>query len=124
MKVQDPLKRRLVKMRELLKIQGAKGNWDYDNYMLGMYNGMEVMMCTAEDREPKFRTAHFYGPISKELREGAIKGKLGGLSEEVTIFIRLYRTFEEGMPTDFAEWLETYRVFVLLVAEAISERDL
>lgn len=124
MKVQDPMRERLVRMRELLKIQGAKGNWDYDSYMLGMFNGMELMMCTAEDREPKFRTAHFYGPISKELREGAIEDKLDDLAEEAMTFVRRYKTFEEHIPTDISEWFVIYRVFVLLVAEAISEKGL
>jgi hypothetical protein len=33
-------------MKELLEIQGNNGNWNYDQYMLGLYNGMEIMSAT------------------------------------------------------------------------------
>ncbi|WP_373894449.1 hypothetical protein [Virgibacillus sp. CBA3643] len=42
-------------MKGLLEVQGADGNWNYDSYMLGMYNGMELMAAIAEGREPVFR---------------------------------------------------------------------
>lgn len=44
-------------LHELLKIQGSEGNWDYDPYMHGMYNGMELIMATIENREPNFKDA-------------------------------------------------------------------
>lgn len=48
----------LVKqLSELIKIQGEDGNWNYDPYMLGMYNGMELMFATIEGRDPQFREA-------------------------------------------------------------------
>lgn len=47
----------IEKMREMLGVQGANGNWNYDPYMHGMYNGMEFMMSLAEGREPIFREA-------------------------------------------------------------------
>lgn len=47
----------LTKLRELVEIQGRNGNWNYDQYMRGMYNGMELMLAVLEDREPKYRHA-------------------------------------------------------------------
>ena len=44
-------------MRDLMKVQGDSGNWDYDPYMHGMYNGMELMLAMAEGREPVYRDA-------------------------------------------------------------------
>ena len=44
-------------MREMLEVQGQHGNWNYDSYMHGLYNGMEYMVALAEKREPKFRDA-------------------------------------------------------------------
>lgn len=41
--------------QHLLDLQGADGNWDYDPYMLGMYNGMELLLSLMECREPEFR---------------------------------------------------------------------
>jgi hypothetical protein len=47
----------LKKMHEMLGVQGQNGNWDYDPYMHGMYNGMEYMMAMVDGREPIFRQA-------------------------------------------------------------------
>lgn len=40
--------------KEMLDIQGQKGNYDYDEYMLGLYNGMEYIIVLFETREPNF----------------------------------------------------------------------
>ena len=40
--------------KEMLNIQGQKGNYDYDEYMLGLYNGMEYIISLFETREPKY----------------------------------------------------------------------
>ena len=45
------------KLRALVQIQGQSGNWDYSPYMLGMYNGMEVMLAAVEGRNANTRTA-------------------------------------------------------------------
>jgi hypothetical protein len=47
---------KLERMREMVEIQGRDGNWNYDPYMHGMYNGMEFMIAMLEDREPVYRT--------------------------------------------------------------------
>jgi len=38
-------------IKEYLDIQGRDGNWDYDPYMLGLYNGLELALATLENRE-------------------------------------------------------------------------
>ena len=38
--------------KEMLDIQAKKGNYDYDEYMLGLYNGMEYIISLFETREP------------------------------------------------------------------------
>ena len=40
--------------KEMLDIQGHNGNYNYDSYMLGVYNGMECIIALLEVREPKF----------------------------------------------------------------------
>ena len=40
--------------KEMLDIQGQKGNYDYDGYMLGLYNGMEYVIALFETREPNY----------------------------------------------------------------------
>jgi hypothetical protein len=36
---------------EMLDIQGCNGNYNVDNYMLGLYNGMEYIISLLEQRE-------------------------------------------------------------------------
>jgi len=45
----------LQAVRDQLEIQGRDGNWNYDQYMAGMYNGLECALATLEDREPEYR---------------------------------------------------------------------
>lgn len=40
--------------KKMLYIQGQKGNYDYDEYMLGTYNGMEYIIALFETREPNY----------------------------------------------------------------------
>ena len=47
--------RKISELKNLLEIQGQDGNWNADDYMQGMYNGMELVMAVIEDREPVFR---------------------------------------------------------------------
>lgn len=49
----DDLKLKAVK--QLVQLQGAEGNWNYSNYMMGMYNGMELMLSILEEREPEYK---------------------------------------------------------------------
>ena len=44
-------KRRLEGANHILELQGQKGNYDYDEYMLGLYNGMEYVIALMEQRE-------------------------------------------------------------------------
>lgn len=44
----------LKNANELLDIQGQSGNYNYDSYMLGIYNGMEMIISMFEEREPQF----------------------------------------------------------------------
>lgn len=44
----------LKKANDLRYIQSQKGNYDYDNYMHGIYNGMEMIIALFEEREPNF----------------------------------------------------------------------
>jgi hypothetical protein len=50
------LDNKLKIVKELVEIQGQRGNWDMDDYMCGMYNGMELILATLEEREPEYKT--------------------------------------------------------------------
>lgn len=47
----------IERMRNMLKLQGEDGYWNFDPYMHGLYNGMEYMLAMAEGREPEYREA-------------------------------------------------------------------
>ena len=44
-------------LRNIHKVQGYNGNWNYDPYMMGLYNGLEMALSIAEKREPYFKDA-------------------------------------------------------------------
>ncbi len=52
-----PFEKKLREAKGCLELQGSDGNWNYDPYMHGMYNGMEFMLAMFEDREPQYRSA-------------------------------------------------------------------
>lgn len=43
-------------LKKLVEIQGRPGNYDYSDYMLGIYNGMELMLATIEGRDPVYKS--------------------------------------------------------------------
>lgn len=48
---------RIEDIRACWEIQGSDGNWNTgDEYMVGLFNGLEVAMCILEHREPEFRS--------------------------------------------------------------------
>jgi hypothetical protein len=53
----ESFKKAIESANDVLKVQGANGNWDYDPYMHGMYNGMEFILSMFENRSPEFREA-------------------------------------------------------------------
>lgn len=48
---------KLEEAKQMTGIQGSSGNWDFDPYMHGMFNGMEYLLAIFEEREPKFKDA-------------------------------------------------------------------
>jgi hypothetical protein len=45
----------LKNLREVHEVQGRDGNWNHDNYMRGLYNGLELALAIIEDREPTYK---------------------------------------------------------------------
>lgn len=45
----------IEQLKRLLEVQGYKGNFDYSEYMWGMYNGMELALAVMENREPAYK---------------------------------------------------------------------
>ena len=42
-------------LKDILKVQSADGNWDFDEYGYGIYVGLEMSLAVIENRDPKFK---------------------------------------------------------------------
>lgn len=51
---EDIYLKHLKDANDLKNIQSMSGNYNYDSYMLGLYNGMEMIISIFEEREPNF----------------------------------------------------------------------
>lgn len=51
------MKRQIDNLKNMVDVQGTDGNWNYDPYMQGLYNGLEFALSIMEKREPKFKSA-------------------------------------------------------------------
>ena len=49
------MKEALNQLREVHAIQGRDGCWDIDDYMLGMFNGLELALSIVENRECRYK---------------------------------------------------------------------
>jgi len=96
----------LVKLKEMLEVQGRDGTWNYDPYFHGMYNGMEVMLAVLENREPVFRGAPKKWLSKKEWQ--------GLTDEEVKILATQGRT-------DFSR--PAYNEFYSAIEQALKEKN-
>ena len=65
-----PTQRKIDKIYDLLTTQGQSGNWDYDPYMCGLYNGLELARCILEDNEPNYRSKPPTGWLRDQTNEG------------------------------------------------------
>ena len=55
-KAYDKLFANLTKVADVKNQQGQPGNWDYDDYMRGLYNGIELAQSIMEEREPVYKS--------------------------------------------------------------------
>jgi len=46
---------KLNRLKELRDKQGEKGTIDQGDYMIGLYNGLELAIAMIEDREPMYK---------------------------------------------------------------------
>jgi hypothetical protein len=53
------MKKQIDDLKNMVDVQGTDGNWNYDPYMQGLYNGLEFALSIMESREPNFRSAPF-----------------------------------------------------------------
>ena len=81
-------------LRDLHKVQSNDGNWDYDQYMLGMFNGLELALSIFEERQPQYRELPEGRPVA-ELMEPALKEARDCLEETEAIIAELERDMKD-----------------------------
>ena len=47
---------KIIKIQEVHKVQNSNGNWDSNEYMRGLANGLELALSILEDREPVYKS--------------------------------------------------------------------
>lgn len=53
-------------LKDVHRVQGMQGNWNYDDYMCGMFNGLELALSMLENREPDFRSLKEEGDLKAD----------------------------------------------------------
>lgn len=99
------MNREIDLVREMRDVQGADGNWNFDPYMQGLYNGLEFALSLLEKREPIFRDApeKWLGDASKKRQNfGNSEDKTQNLWAGVDFDINTKRPWVGLSETDFS----------------------
>ena len=92
--------------KEMLDIQGQKGNYDYDEYMLGLYNGMEYIIALFETREPNYISGKDVKFTNNKTQQ---KEFIKYLENEIKIYSN---TYMGEMLKEIKEILQKYRSII------------
>ena len=69
-------KEALTHLREVLAIHGRYVCWDIDDYMLGLYNGLELALSIVENRACKYKQRSKAQPEQEPVAWGVFEGNL------------------------------------------------
>lgn len=69
--------------KEMLEVQGRDGNYNYDSYTLGLYNGMEYTIALFETREPIFKSGKDIEFISDKTQQKEFINKIKELETKL-----------------------------------------
>jgi hypothetical protein len=81
-------KETLTQLREVHAVQGRDGCWDIDDYMLGLYNGLELALSIVESRECRYKQR----PKSQRTWVGLTDEEITELHHEIKV--RLMGTYK------------------------------
>ncbi len=104
-------KQHLIIAKEMLDLQGSDGNYNYDSYMLGLYNGMEYIIAFFETREPNFKNGKDIEFLNDKNKNQELKKQLSN-SHQI-----------KNQQKEFIEWLENKLVSELDVFTEIKVCD-
>ena len=103
------MKEALNQLREVHAIQGRDGCWDIDDYMLGLYNGLELALSIAENRECRYKQRP-KSQLEQEPVAFASHGVVNWIADkqfqhEANLYIAPQRTWVDLTRAQFAEIL-------------------
>ena len=76
------LERMIRPVRDQLNVQGQHGNWNCNEYMLGMFNGLECALATLEYREPQYRRKPADGWLDDKIPPGFVPTVADGSNDQ------------------------------------------
>ena len=82
----------LKQLREVHAVQGRDGCWDIDDYMLGLYNGLELALSIVENRECRYKQRPKSQPEQEPVAWGVFDDNLHDMffaKEEAQEMVRL-----------------------------------
>lgn len=79
---------RLNDMHNAINIQGSDGNWNVDEYMFGMYNGMDFMLSVIEGRKPKYKDRPSEGFKHDSMKNDTTNGRQKSPAEFIGEFLK------------------------------------
>lgn len=85
------MEKQIKRLKRIIETQGNEGNWNYDNYNHGMFNGLELALSILEDRDPVYKEAP--GSFISDFKEKPIEALtvehfeiMEGIKEGATIW--------------------------------------
>jgi hypothetical protein len=79
----------IADLKNLVDAQGQDGTWNSNQYMLGLFNGLEFALSIFESREPKFRELTAKTLTDEEIQEIAHDyGEIAWLGDTTYDFAR------------------------------------
>ena len=106
--------------KEMLDIQGQKGNYDYDEYMLGLYNGMEYIIALFETREPIYKSGKDIEFISDKTQQKEFIEYMNKTIEE----LECDDVDDEEMKGYLIQRIDTFKEILSKYKEIIEKRNL
>lgn len=107
--------------KEMLEVQGRDGNYNYDSYMLGLYNGMEYTIALFETREPIYRDGKDIEFLSNKNQQ---KEFIKYLEDEIkNIKIKWGNKLTENGYIDIAMTVRAYQIILQKYKEIIGGKE-
>lgn len=105
--------------KEMLDLQGHNGNYNYDSYMLGIYNGMEYIIALFETREPIYKSGKDIEFISDKTQQKEFIEYMNKTIEE----LECGDVDDEEMKGYLIQRIDTFKEILRKYQEIIGDKE-